>query len=99
MEEKEGGMKEAREGGLKEEREGGMKEEREGGLKEERDSWTDAIYNRRSGEFFGRTSSSWGELELWSCWVQQNRAQRAGSLLLKTRLNLDQSYCNWLMLN
>lgn len=44
-----------------------MKEAREGGLQEARGSWTDAIYNRRSGEILGRTSSSWGELDLWSC--------------------------------
>lgn len=59
MEEPEGMMKEAKEGG--------MKEAKEGGLKEEKDSWTDVIYNRRSGEFLGRTSSSWGELDLCSC--------------------------------
>ncbi|XP_029700200.1 sodium/potassium-transporting ATPase subunit beta-3-like isoform X1 [Takifugu rubripes] len=42
-----------------------MKEAKEGGMKEAKDSWTDVIYNRRSGEFLGRTSSSWGLILLF----------------------------------
>ncbi len=30
--------------------------------KEPENSWKDVIYNPRTGEFFGRTASNWGEL-------------------------------------
>lgn len=47
----------------KEEQKVGMKEEEKEKKeeKEKEESWTDCIYNRRSGEFLGRTCSSWGE--------------------------------------
>lgn len=51
----------------KEEQKEGMKEEEKKERKEKKEkekkkeSWTDFIYNPRSGEFLGRTCSSWGE--------------------------------------
>lgn len=32
---------------------------------EQKSSWKDAIYNPRTGEFIGRTASSWGKSELF----------------------------------
>lgn len=58
--------KEEQQEGMEEEEEKNKKEKKKKGKKKEekteaKESWTDFIYNRRSGEFLGRTCSSWGE--------------------------------------
>lgn len=55
--------KEEQKVGMKEEEKKKEKkeEEKEEKKEEKEESWTDCIYNRRSGEFLGRTCSSWGE--------------------------------------
>lgn len=46
---------------LEETREEKKEEKREGKKEEEKESWGDFIYNPRTGEFLGRTASSWGK--------------------------------------
>lgn len=69
----------------KEEQQGGMEEEKEEEekkevKKEEKESWTDFIYNRRSGEVLGRTCGSWGEF----CGrTEPNSAASVGSVSMR----------------
>lgn len=45
------------------------KEEKKEDKKEKEESWGDFIYNPRTGEFLGRTASSWGKT-IRSRWIR-----------------------------
>lgn len=54
-------MKEEVKAEEKQEKSEETREEKKEEKKEEKESWGDFIYNPRTGEFLGRTASSWGK--------------------------------------